>query len=148
MQDKRKRLLQWHPALFSGLQIELSEETNLWLKSLMNDLKSDRAAERLLHAYEKHRTEGLYQSVMDVVIRANEERFMVSDMREMCEALDELLDKRAEIKAVKLAEAKGMEQGLSRGLSQGLSQGLLQGKQQKLLDLIRKKSRKEGPWHR
>jgi len=63
---------------------QLPEESNLWLKSLTNNLESDKDAERLLHAYGKHRTEGLYQSVMDVVVRANKERFMVSDMSDVC----------------------------------------------------------------
>lgn len=120
---------------------QLSEENNLWLKSLTNDLESDRDAERLLHAYGKHRTEGLYQSVMDVIIRANEERFMVSDMREMCEALEEILDKRLKIEAVKLAEEMVAEYKKSAE-SREMEQNISQGEQRKILTQIQKKIRK------
>ncbi len=116
---------------------QLSEESNLWLKSLTNDLGSDRAVGRLLHAYEKHRTEGLYQSVMDVVVRANEERFMVSDMSDMCQALDEILDKRAAILAEERLP-KLVEERLPK-LAEEKAAILAE---QKLLELIRKKIRK------
>jgi len=141
---------------------QLSEETNLWLKSLTNDLGSAGAAERLLDAYEKHQKEGLYQSVMEVVVRANEERFMVSDM---CEALEEILDARAEIKAIKLAEEKAIklaeekavklaeekavklaEEKVAEKIEEqkklAEARGVEQGKQQKVLDQIRKKIEK------
>lgn len=109
---------------------QLPEEENLWLRNLTNDLERDDKAWKLLRVYEKHQTEVLYQSVMNVIVRANEERFKVSGM---CEALEELMKERIE---------ELEEQAVSRGLKQGLERGISQGRQQTLLALIRKKIEK------
>ena len=45
---------------------ELTQEKNLWLKSLTNDLKSD-GARTLLNAYKGHQEEKLYEAVMNVI---------------------------------------------------------------------------------
>ena len=71
------------------LTSELSEESNLWLKNLTNDLKDTVVAERLVRAYEKKQHDRLYSSVMDVVVRANTEKF--EEVRKMCDALRELM---------------------------------------------------------
>ncbi|MDE7299143.1 MAG: 3-isopropylmalate dehydrogenase [Lachnospiraceae bacterium] len=105
---------------------QLDPEENLWLRSLTNDLKNGEEARKLLLAYQKHRTEKLYQSVMDIIVRANKERFRVNDM---CEALEEIMKD-------KLEERE--RQGISRGIAQGISQG----RQQMLLALIKKKLEK------
>lgn len=44
---------------------ELSEEGNLWLRSLTNQLK-EKEAERLIEEYKNYKDNLLYQSMMDV----------------------------------------------------------------------------------
>lgn len=68
---------------------ELSEESNLWLRNLTNNLKDVDSAERLVRAYEKQQHNRLYSSVMDIVVRANTEKF--KEVRKMCDALKELM---------------------------------------------------------
>lgn len=113
---------------------ELSEENNMWLKNLTNDLKDVSTAERLVRAYEKKQDNRLYSSVMDIVVRANAEKF--EEVRRMCDALRELMKddikKEVEEQVQKVAAEK---------LQQGLEQGLLQEKE----NLIRKKILKNKP---
>ncbi len=71
------------------VQKRLSKEENFWLKSLTNDLNEKQDVEHLLKEYKKHQTEKLYQSVMNIVVRANIERFQVDGM---CEALMEVVE--------------------------------------------------------
>ena len=71
------------------VQKRLSEEENFWLKNLTNDLKEKQRAERLLVEYKEHQSDVLYQSVMNIIIDANEERFQVDDM---CEALERIVE--------------------------------------------------------
>ena len=60
--------------------------------------------------------------MMDIIVRANKERFRVNDM---CEALEEI-----------------MKEKLEERERQGLSRGISQGRQQMLLALIKKKLEK------
>lgn len=71
------------------VQKRLSEKENFWLRSLTNDLKEKQEAERLRLEYKGHQSDKLYQSVMNIVVRANKERFQVDDM---CEALMEIVE--------------------------------------------------------
>lgn len=71
------------------VQKQLSEEDNLWLKCLTNELGPQQDTEKLLREYKRHEKENLYRSIMNVIVRANEERFKVNNM---CEALDEILE--------------------------------------------------------
>ena len=66
----------------------LSAEDNLWLRNLTNDLKQDEEIECLLKDYRDHQKNTLYKSVMNLIIRANREKF--EEEKEMCEALQEL----------------------------------------------------------
>ena len=66
----------------------LSKEENLWLKSLTNNLTRTEA-EELVCAYDGHANENLYASMMDVIVRANEEGFR--EAKNMCDALLELM---------------------------------------------------------
>ena len=125
---------------------QLLEGENLWLCNLTNDLGRDDRAWKLLRVYEKHRTETLYQAVMNVIVRANEERFKVSGM---CEALEELMKDRIEelreeaaSQGLKRGLEQGIEQGIVQGMEQGVKQGISQGRQQTLLALIQKKLEK------
>lgn len=102
----------------------LFEKDNLWLKNLTNDLKESETVLKLIEDYKKHEAEGLYQSVMDIIVRANEERFQEVD--NMCEALEELLKDKIEAKTKK-AEQEAMERGMA------------EGEKNKLLSLIQKK---------
>ena len=54
---------------------ELSEQENLWLKCLTNDLDDMVTIDRLSEEYGAHEHEELYKSVMNVIVRANKERF-------------------------------------------------------------------------
>ena len=71
------------------VQRQLSDEENFWLKSLTNDLKEKQDVERLIMEYRKHEEDALYQSVMNIIVDANEERFQVKDM---CEALERIVE--------------------------------------------------------
>lgn len=83
---------------------ELSEDENLWLKCLTNRLEKKETVEKLLEAYEEHMNEGLYRSVMDMIVRANKKKF--KEAEEMCEALEELLYERFKEKHKDEAEAE------------------------------------------
>ena len=67
---------------------ELSEQENLWLKCLTNDLDDMVTIDRLSEEYGAHEHEELYKSVMNVIVRANKERF--KEATNMCEALREI----------------------------------------------------------
>lgn len=69
---------------------ELSEENNLWIRYLTNDLQEKTTVEQLIEEYGKHREEKLYKSAMNIIVRANREKF--EEVREMCEALEELME--------------------------------------------------------
>lgn len=66
----------------------LSEERNLWLKNLTNEISDIASVEKLARAYESKKENTLYSSVMDILIRANVAKF--SEVKNMCEALKEL----------------------------------------------------------
>lgn len=68
---------------------DLPEETNLWLKNLTNDIQEKQTAEKLICSYSSHKNDRLYQSVMDIIIHANEKTFKEVDV--MCQALEDLL---------------------------------------------------------
>lgn len=113
------------------VQKQLTEENNLWLKSLTDDLRSRQETERLLRVYKKHEKDNLYQAIMNVIVRANEERFKVNNM---CEALDEILEYHFKGKL----EA-GFQQGREEGMKVGLEEGRAEGRTQSLLSQIAKK---------
>lgn len=105
------------------LTSELSEDTNLWLRNLTNDLDSNKTIEKLANEYEKHDTDELYKSVMNIIIRANKERF--KEAKDMCEALRELfadeLNEKVSVatteerrKGIKVLIQSSREYGISR----------------------------------
>lgn len=99
---------------------KLLEESNLWLRSLTNNLKTRQEAEKLIRTYNKHQREGLYQSVMDIVVRSNKKLFQEVDV--MCDALQELFE---DLMKDKLDERE--------------KKAFSDGERSKLLNLIRKK---------
>lgn len=68
---------------------QLSTEENLWLRSLTNSLKGKREVDELLDSYNMHHKNVLYESVMDIIVRANQEAF--EEVSGMCKALEELI---------------------------------------------------------
>jgi len=66
----------------------LSKEQNFWLKNLTDDLGNREAVEELARAYYEHRKNTLYRSVMNVIIKANEELF--KEDTGVCEAIIDL----------------------------------------------------------
>ena len=75
---------------------ELSKKESLGLRNLTNQLKSTKDAEELLKDYKKHKKNTLYESVMDIIVRANEEKF--EEAKRMCKALEELMKDELEAK--------------------------------------------------
>ena len=90
--------LPWHPAFFAGLQIELREE-----------------AEQLYFEQEH-----LYESIMDLIARANARTFQ--EVKEMCQALEELMKDELEDR-----EQRGMEAGIEVGMERGIEKGIEKG---------------------
>lgn len=74
---------------------QLDPSENLWLRSLTNDLHESQMAEKLIDEYQKHGKNVLYQSMMDVIVRANTQQFNRED-KKMCEALRELMEEEFE----------------------------------------------------
>ena len=67
---------------------KLSEEENLWLRCLTNKLNNIETIDKLANEYGEHEHDELYKSIMDVIVRANREKF--KEVTNMCEALKEL----------------------------------------------------------
>ena len=72
------------------LTSELTTEENLWLKSLTDNLREEQIMNGLVDVYEAHKANGLYQSVMDIIVRANRAQFQ--EVEDMCKALEELVE--------------------------------------------------------
>ncbi len=89
---------------------QLSEEQNLWLRSLTNCLTEAKIAEKLIRAYEGHNHDTLYSSIMEVIVNANKEQFL--EVKKMCNALKELMKDELEERE---------RYGISKGISQGIS---------------------------
>lgn len=100
----------------------LSEDTNLWLRNLTNDLSNRESATKLLRSYEQHRHNRNYKSVINIIMRANNELFQ-EEKGTMCEALLELMHDEIE-EIVEERKELGRQQGLEEGLQQGLQQSL------------------------
>ena len=82
----------------------LSPEKNLWLYSLTDTLKDMSVTRQLLEDYKKNKDDQLYQAVMEIIVKANENR-LKEGKRDMCNALlelmkDELDEKREEGEAL------------------------------------------------
>ena len=88
----------------------LSPEKNLWLYSLTDTLKDMSVTRQLLEDYKKNKENQLYQAVMEIIVKANENR-LKEGKRDMCNALlelmkDELDEKREE--GIKEGESLGV----------------------------------------
>lgn len=89
---KKKKIRQWHPVFFAGLQIELEEDADNM--SFENPLKDAKEAEKLIGIYSKNKENCLYESVMNMIIRENKEKF--EEVNVMCEALEEIFKDKLE----------------------------------------------------
>lgn len=67
---------------------ELTDEENLWLHNLDDDIQEKEVIERLLVEYQGHSQEKLYSSIMNIITNANAERF--KEVTGMCEALERI----------------------------------------------------------
>lgn len=135
--------LQWHPAFFADIQIELeaegiyyvsgpkipiqvivtqqlSKEKNLRLRSLTDRIKDKEDMKRLLNEYREKQKNPLYESVMQMIVRANEEKFKEADC--MCEALNRIIQDQIEEKIRNSLQA-GYDEGYGMGMQQGMQQG-------------------------
>ena len=95
---------------------QLTKEKNFWIQSLRKDLKSGGEIRDLLDAYDKKKTQPLYQAVMDVIIRANQKEAEVE--KKMCEALKLLF-----AEELQEAEQRGKKAGIKYGEEIGIKRG-------------------------
>lgn len=93
----------------------LSQEDYYWLQNLRTALKAGGEIRRLIEYYDPNKHSELYQSVVNVILRANWKEAEVE--KEMCEALRELF-----AEDFKESEMRGLNQGLEQGLKQGRTQ--------------------------
>lgn len=93
---------------------QLSLRENIWLSHLTDQIGSEAEAERLVEEYQAHTEDKLYQSVMDIIVRANREQF--EEAKEMCEALRELFADELE-KARQESQREGRREGRREGLA-------------------------------
>lgn len=92
---------------------ELSSEKYTWLSRLRTDLDVKADIEILSEAYKGKEKQPLYEAVMDLIMRANEEKY--EEAKSMCNALRELFaDELAE------KESEAVERGMRKGMQQGI----------------------------
>ena len=66
----------------------LTDEQNLWLHNLTNDIHDPTVVDRLIFEYDKHQKDNRYKSVMDILVHANKDSF--KEVSNMCKALEDL----------------------------------------------------------
>ena len=91
----------------------LSPERNLWLYSLTDTLEDMSVTRQLLEDYKKNKENQLYQAVMEIIVKANENR-LKEGKRDMCNALLELMKDELDEKR---------EEGIKEGIKEGESLG-------------------------
>ena len=67
---------------------DLTDEQNLWLHNLTNDIHDPKVVNTLICEYDKHQKDNRYKSVMDIIVHANKEAF--KEVTEVCKALEDL----------------------------------------------------------
>lgn len=67
---------------------DLTNEQNLWLHNLTNDIHNSDVVDTLISEYDKHKKDNHYRSVMDILVHANKEAFKGGAI--MCKALEDL----------------------------------------------------------
>ena len=66
----------------------LTDEQNLWLHNLTNDIHNPTVVNTLICEYDKHQKDNRYKSVMDILVHANKEVF--KEVSSVCKALEDL----------------------------------------------------------
>lgn len=97
----------------------LSPEKNLWLYSLTDTLNDTKTTRNLIEEYKNHKEERLYQSVMEIIVKANKAR-LKEEKKNMCDALLELMKDEID----EISENKKLE-----GIKQGTKEGQFLGEQ-------------------
>lgn len=120
---------------------KLSKEENFWLRNLTNDLREKAEAEKIINEYEKYNHSKLHKSVMDIIVRANEDKF--KEVRTgMCDALVELMadiiEEKVEEKVKQRLEQK-VEERVAEFKEEGRAEGRAEGSLSKVYELIQKK---------
>ena len=90
---------------------QLSPEKNLWLYSLTDTLKDMSVTRHLLEDYKKNKENQLYQAVMEIIVKANENQ-LKEGKRDMCNALLELMKDELDEK-----REEGIREGESLGVN-------------------------------
>lgn len=67
---------------------ELTDEQNLWLHNLTNDIQDSTVINSLVSEYEKHQKDTHYESIMDILVHANQDAF--KEVTTVCKALEDL----------------------------------------------------------
>lgn len=111
---------------------ELSFTENLWLRSLTDNLSVSEIRDFLMPVYSQHDNNILYQSAMNILVRANKDHF--EEANGMCDALLELFHDQLEARRLAAIE---------EGLAEGHAQGRVQGMQVKLVELVCRKLKKQ-----
>ena len=101
---------------------ELSEEENLWLRCLTNNLQDIKTIDKLSVRYSENEHNELYKSVMNVIVRANRDKF--KEVTSMCEALKELW-----AEDIEKSHNEGMEKGYEMGHQDGIRHMIISGKE-------------------
>lgn len=100
----------------------LSKEHNFWLKNLTDDLSDTEAVRELAREYHDKQKNILYRSVMNVIIKANEELF--KEECDVCEAIIDLFRDEYD-EGVAKAKELGIQQGALQQLIFLVKDGLL-----------------------
>ena len=106
------------------------------MKNLTDDLKDPDAVKELTKAYRGHHENTLYRSVMNVIIKANEELF--KEESGVCEAIIDLFRDEYD-KGIADAKELGVSIGVQRGREAGRKEGREVGREEG-----RKAGREEG----
>lgn len=122
----------------------LSEQKNLWLKSLTNKLSEPKKAEKLVAEYLKHSKNDLYRCVLETIIRANPKTFVeVNEMDDIImEIVQEKFDKRLKEAVEKQVEERTKE--IKKNMAESITAQVTE--KTRLMDsilLIQKKCRKD-----
>ena len=132
--ENRTNLLQWHPAFFSGIQVDLDAEKseliynneyqlgtkpkqidvlsqlpleeNQWLRVLSNKLDDPEIIKRMLQEYEQHKDNPLYSSIVEIVAQANQLLFR-KEGSTMSETLEAIINEKLDAR-----EKRGHDQGV------------------------------------
>jgi len=100
----------------------LSKEHNFWLKNLTDDLTDTEAVRELAREYQNKQRNILYRSVMNVIIKANEELF--KEECGVCEAIIDLFRDEYD-EGIAKAKEEGIQQGIQENIILLFLKGLL-----------------------